>query len=286
MAESRGTWDQLGRVRHEHNSSPYARHGDVTATLDELREQRAHDCRLTPDRALETLEEAEAFLRDRGMLTRTEDSALPSLFGACHEESYRAGRGGFATWPRTKYPWFWELAHRDGIHELSIHRGKSILLTDEAAAIADPICRAELDRYAAEDRDAAILLRHLGDAGPSELEDLKLELGWSAAQLRRARAPLERIGAVVSHGVTMPARGHGHLHTSVLARWDHAFPVPSGRGGLDELIAAAVRAAVLAPEPELKRWFSWQWLWDDGLVERLVDGGRLRRPAPGWVASP
>jgi hypothetical protein len=53
-------------------------------TLDELRERRVFECRLTPDRALATLDEAEAFLLDRGLLTRTADSALPSLFGACH----------------------------------------------------------------------------------------------------------------------------------------------------------------------------------------------------------
>ncbi len=53
-------------------------------TLAELEEQRAYECRLTPDRALETLDDAEDFLRDRGLLTRTSDSALPSLFEACH----------------------------------------------------------------------------------------------------------------------------------------------------------------------------------------------------------
>jgi hypothetical protein len=54
-------------------------------TLAELEERRARECRLTPVRALETLDDAEEFLRDRGLLTRTGDSALPSLFEACHE---------------------------------------------------------------------------------------------------------------------------------------------------------------------------------------------------------
>lgn len=45
-------------------------------------------CRLTPARALVTLEEAELFLLDRGMLTLTADSALPSLFGATHEQPF------------------------------------------------------------------------------------------------------------------------------------------------------------------------------------------------------
>ena len=51
-------------------------------TLAELEERRAYECRLTPDRALDTFDEAEEFLRDRGLLTRIGDSALPSLFEA------------------------------------------------------------------------------------------------------------------------------------------------------------------------------------------------------------
>ena len=66
----------------------------------ELRERRAFECRLTPDRALRSLDEADAFLRDRGMLTRTTDSALPSLYEACHEEAYKPGGVGFASLAR------------------------------------------------------------------------------------------------------------------------------------------------------------------------------------------
>jgi hypothetical protein len=51
-------------------------------SLAELREQRAFACRLTPDPALRSLDEADAFLADRGLLTRTPDCALPSLYGA------------------------------------------------------------------------------------------------------------------------------------------------------------------------------------------------------------
>ena len=48
---------------------------------------------------------------------------------------------------------------------------------------------------------------------------------------------------------------------------------------LGDLIAAAVRAAVLAPETELRRWFSWPWYWADSLVDDLIGQGRLRRIA-------
>lgn len=64
--------------------------------LTELLRRRDYECRLTPDRALESLSEAHAFLRDRGLLTRTADSALPSLYAACHEEPFQAGGRGFA----------------------------------------------------------------------------------------------------------------------------------------------------------------------------------------------
>lgn len=78
--------------------------------LAELVEWRVFECRLTLDRALETLADAAAFLQDRGLLTPTADCALPSLYEACHEDSYKLGSPGFAAWPATKWPRFGELA--------------------------------------------------------------------------------------------------------------------------------------------------------------------------------
>jgi len=245
----------------------------IHMSLPELQERRAFECRLTPDRALRSLDEAEAFLLDRGLLTRTADSALPSLFGACHEEPYAPGKPGFGQWPRTKYPWFGELGAR-GYAILAIHRGKSLLVAPETARLLDPLCRAELAR-----REDDPLLRHLAEAGPSELDDLQLELGVTPRELKRLRAPLERCGAVVARSVVYD---YPHRHTSELARWDQRFPEPAEQGGLAELVVAAVRAAVVAPEPELSRWFPW---WEDGLVARLVSEGRLVRLEDGWVAA-
>jgi hypothetical protein len=236
--------------------------------MADLLERRAHECRLTPDRALETLDDAEAFLQDRRLLTRTADCALPSLFEACHEEPYAPGSPGFGQWPRTKYPWFGELGAR-GYPVLAIHRGKNLLVTDDVARLLDPIARAELERMEAADPGWARLLRHLAEAGPSELEDLQLELGLKPKELKSLRAPLERCGAIVSRSTVYE---EPHRHTSVLSRWDQLFPEPAERGGLADLVAAAVRAAVVAPARELPRWFSWQWYWDDAILddERLV----------------
>ncbi len=254
-------------------------------TLPDLLERRRHECRLTPDRALASLDDASGFLHDRGLLTRTEDSALPSLFTACHEPPYAAGRGGFAEWPATKYPWFSALGQQDGVYELRIHRGKSVLLTSRTAALADPVCREELARHEGREDAAGRLLGLLAEAGPAALDDLKLELDWTAARMRSVRAGLERAGAVVSRSVTVAAGGAGHVHSSVLYRWDQVFPHPSAVGGIDDLLVASLRAAVVAPEPEPERWFAWGASRVAGRVARLIDEGRIHRPQPGWVTA-
>jgi hypothetical protein len=253
-------------------------------TLAELEERRAYECRLRPDRALETLDEAEEFLRDRGLLTRTADSALPSLFEACHEEPYARDSPGFGQWPATKFPWFGRLGARGNLI-LAIHRGKSLLVTDEVADLLDPICRAELARMEAEDEGWARVLHHLSEAGPSELEDLQTELGLTPKALKSLRSPLERCGAVVGRSIVYE---EPHRHTSLLARWDQVHAEPTGgadlRQALGDLLCAGVRAAVAAPERELARWFSWRWYWDDGIVDELVSDGRLVR-VDGHVAT-
>lgn len=253
-------------------------------TLAELEERRAYDCRLTPDRALETLDDAEKFLHERGLLTRTTDSALPSLFEACHEEPYARDSPGFGQWPATKFPWFGRLGAR-GHLTLAIHRGKSLLVTDEVADLLDPICRAELVRMETDDEAWGRLLRHLADAGPSELEDLQAELSLTPKELKSLRAPLERCGAIVARSIVYE---EPHRHTSLLSRWDQVHEEPSGadypRQALGDLLCVGVKAAVVAPEHELTRWFSWSWYWDDGLVDELVSAGRLVR-VDGHVAD-
>jgi hypothetical protein len=249
-------------------------------SLAAAREERAFLCRLTPDRALGSLDEADAFLRDRGMLTRTADSALPSLYEACHEEAYQPGGRGFATWPATKWPWFGELAER-GYLIVAVHRGKNLLVSGDVARLLDPICRAEITRMRAADRAAARLLDHLAVAGPCGLEDLRVELRMKRQELNSLRAPMERCGVLVSRSLHVTA-GEGHTHSSELARWDQVHTGPGGtdtdpRVALRDLVAAGVRACVVAPESELRRWFSWLWYWSDSIVDELVRDGRARR---------
>ena len=266
-------------------------------SLAELRERRAFECRLTADRALGSLDEAEAFLRDRALLTRTPDCALPSLYEACHEEPYAPGTAGFGTWPATKWPWFGALTERGHLC-VAVHRGKNLLASAEAAALLDPICRAETDRMQAEDPGWRRLLDHLARVGPSTTEDLRTELSLKRQELKALRSPLERCGVIVARSVAMTSgrgdaeagdaqgagdhEGGGHRQDSELSRWDQAYHAPPAAASdpaeaLADLLVAAVRAAVVAPEPELRRWFSWTWYWTDTLVDDLIRSGRLRR---------
>ncbi len=200
------------------------------ASLQELQPRRARECRLTPDRALRSVDEAEEFLRDRGLLTRTPDSALPSFFEACHEEPYKPGAGGFGSWPATKWPWYEELARRPGVYALKIHRGKHVLLTEETAALADPILRAEIARMEREGDDWALILRHLDAAGPSTAEDLRVELGLKPKELKAARERADPLGSGVSGAVG--ARRAGRVHRRGR---------PGGRGGAGARGAALVQ---------------------------------------------
>jgi hypothetical protein len=253
------------------------------AELAALRERRAFQCRLTPDLALESLDETEAFLRDRGLLTRTPDCALPSLYEACHEEPFKPGRPGFGTWPATKWPWFGQLAGR-GYLVTAVHRGKSLIVSGEVARMLDPICRAEIARMRAEDSGWRLILDHLAAAGPASVDDLPEELRLKRQEVRALRSPLERCGAIVSRSLQVTG-GADEPHASELARWDQVYPDPMDsprtdpRNAFKELVIAGVRAVVVAPERELRRWFSWQWYWADSLIDDLVRAGRLRRVA-------
>jgi hypothetical protein len=254
--------------------------------LEELERRRVFACRLKPERALETPDEAQEFLRDRGMLTLMPDCSLPSLFGACHEEPYKPGGRGFASWPKTKWWWAGELAARAGVHSVRIHAGKNLYLTDGTAALADPLCRAGL-REAEEGcqgETAQQLVRHLADTGPAAVDELKEELDLDARELRGVRTRLERIGAVVARDLRIETAAGGHRHTSELYRWDQIFPVPFAvPGGLEELVVAGVEAAVLAPEREVRGWFSWPVPGE--AVDKLVEAGRLERPGAGLLSA-
>jgi len=245
-----------------------------------LERLRARECRLTSDRALRSLDDAERFLTERGLLTRFPDSALPSLFGACHEAPGRAGGRGFDLWPKTRWIWSFQLARRPGVVLTKLHRGKSLYLSAEAAAVLDPLVRRAM---AAATGDDLRVLEHLASHGASMNDDLELELQWDRKHLKRARNRLERVGAVVSDGLVFEDASNWSF--APMRRWDQVVaepPRPPGGDPYADLAMVGMRAAVLAPEAEIQNWFSWPI--PAGTVDKLVATGRLTRPSPGWLA--
>jgi hypothetical protein len=251
---------------------------DDSGGMSALERRRAIECRLTPDNALGTIEEATGFLAERGMLTRMPDCALPSLFGACHEEPARAGGRGFDLWPKTRWIWSFQLARLPGVLHTKLHRGKSLHLSMEGARVFDPLVRRAIENAVGDD---ALLLAHLAEHGASMSADLELEIGWDRKRLKRARDRLERVGAVVSDGLVFDEDSNPYF--APLRRWDQVF-VDSGPAGepLLDVVVAGVRAAVIAPEANVRTWFSWPI--PVGTVDQLVASGRLMRPRPGYLA--
>lgn len=251
--------------------------GSHLALID-LERRRTIECRLTPDRALTTLEEAAAFLSERGMLTRMPDSALPSLFGACHEEPAQADSPGFGQWPKTKWIWSFQLTSRFGAVLTKLHRGKSLYLSVEAARIFDPLVRRAI---ADAEGDDAQLLDHLARHGAAMPEDIEVELGWDRSRLKRARNRLERVGAIVSDGLVFENATSWYF--APMRRWDQVIAKSTQTGEPNsEVVLAGVRAALIAPESNIRTWFSWPV--PSGTIDRLLRAGRLIRPRPGWVA--
>ncbi len=247
---------------------------NTRASLERL---RLNLCRLVPEGALATLQEAERFLDDRGLLTLAPDSALPSLFGAAHEEPFAPGRTGFGAYPKTKWWWGGALGQLPGTVPTKLHRGKTLYLSHRTAALVDPLCRRELDAGSAGEfgEPARRILEHLKAAGPSLLQELKDELGLDAPKMRAARQKLEARGAASSVAVRLTTDGGGHTHSSRLSRWDQLMPASraTAEDALAELAVAGVRAAVITPRAEVQRWFAWRITGP--LLDELLDSRRL-----------
>jgi hypothetical protein len=251
-------------------------------TPREWQARRTELCRLAPAFALQTTDDARAFLADRRMLTLTPSSALPSLFGACHEEPYAPGKRGYGRYPRTRWWWGGWLAHEPNVVTTKFARGRQLFLDLELAQRIAPLPRHELARVDAGELgpDAAALASLLADAGVVTVDDVKAALGWNAPRLRRVRNAVERTGAVLSLGAREDIDDDGgHRHTAELRRWDDVVEPSDHEGSADdalaELMLAGIRAAVIAPEAEARSWFSWKA--PASAVDRLVDEGRLER---------
>ena len=156
----------------------------------DLEHRRAYECRLTTDRALQSLEESAAFLADRGLLrelrtarcqvfsrrvtrSRIARVVTASLRGR-RPSTHR--RGSLRSFPASRYS-------RSTQERVSSLPARTL-------AIVDPIRRAELTRLDGGDRETRRLLGHLASGGPTTLGTLQEELG-----LRSSRAEGDSLSA-------------------------------------------------------------------------------------------
>ena len=260
-------------------------------SLAGLRERRAFECRLTQDRALGSLDEAEGFLGSAACSPGRRTARCPASTRRATRR--RTSRAAGASPPGPDQVALVRRAHRA---RLSLRRrppGQEPAGQRRDSGAARPDLprgdRPDACRGAAWRR----LLDHLAGVGPSLADDLRVELGLKRQELKALRSPLERCGVLVARSVTLPAGAHGAtdarrpqpltqrarpLGSGLPGRPGPAAARPSRpSGALGDLIVAAVRAAVVAPESEVRRWFSWQWYWTATLVDDLVRAARLRR---------
>lgn len=256
-------------------------------SLDELKNQRIAACRLDPEFALDEFEDAKRFLEDRGLLTLTACCSLPSLFGACHEEPASPGKPGFGQWPKTRWWWGGALEATPEVVATRLHRGKTLYLAPQVARLIDPLCRLEVARAESAEfgEQAAKLMVHLASAGPSTTDDVKLELGLETGAYHRVRRMLESRGAMVSRTISVDGPSGGHRHMSELKRWDQVVAESSDNpeDALARLLGVVVEAAVLIPEGEARRAFTWSI--PDEVVERSIVEGQVRRVSRDTLAA-
>jgi len=251
--------------------------------LTDFEGRRVEACRLHPSLALSDLDDAEAFLHERGLLTLTPCCALPSLFGACHEEPHSPGKQGFGQYPKTRWWWGGALAEVPGVTATKLHQGKTLYLTPRLVELVDPLCRDELGRAAAGELggQAARMVEHLESAGPSMTDDLKVELDLRANEYQRVRRTLEGCGAVISRSIRVETKSGGHRHASLIARWDQAIPAPAIHRDESEvataLFVAVVTAAILIPEREARHALKWT---TQEVVDRCLDEALVSRVSP------
>jgi hypothetical protein len=256
----------------------------AVAVPDALASRRAWECRTSPDRWLETIDEARAFLADRQMLTIAPSSSLPSVFGACAPNPDPLARG-YASWPPGKWWWPGALAEAADVQRTRLAGGHVLLVAAALFQAIAPLCLRELARAdnGACGNDAQQLVRFLDEAGPTVLGDARAGLGWSAQMMARVRGGLEPVGAVLAEDIELRARNGGHIHTSRLYRADQIV-TRSSTARVDvahrTLLAASVRASVVAPRKEVERWFAWP---ATAIVEAMLADGTFELVDNRWL---
>jgi hypothetical protein len=225
--------------------------------LDELEMLRLKLHRLSPARPLRSVTAATAFIRERHMVMSTGHASLPVLSEAI------AGRHLPGSW----------MAHAEAarIYKILGRMARSpivaapIVLGKET--LCDPSLGPAVERVAHDPRRRHMVLKALPPLARRLLATVEAEgqlrmdrWGAPTRNARPARLLLERQLLVTSSSLHTE-RGY---HTSLVIPWALSTisqrVAPQARkisfsDAEDQLLIAAVHAAVLAPEREVRRWF-------------------------------
>ncbi len=253
----------------------------------EIERGRLH--RLCPSRPLPDAAAVAAFVRECGITTETAHAGVPVLAHAI------AGRALVGSWMAAPE------VHRiyDLLNELTGHDLCTASLVDGKVTTFDPSLAPAVHRVATDPQrrarivaelptPAALLLARVERQGDVRMD----HSGMSTKEGRAARLRLERHLLVAAMGIHTE-RGS---HTVALRPWSEsrlARRCGNGDGGpdldtsMDLLLETALRAAVVVPERQARRWFDFaperiEVLVTAGRIERLVTAPRQRwlLPAP------
>jgi hypothetical protein len=254
---------------------------DPEFRLKALQAQRLRLHRLDPSRPIRGVRAAAQFVHERRLVLTTGRSSLPMLAEAV------VGRAISGSWMADPE------VHRvyDIVRRVRKYDLFAVPLVQGKETLIDPALGPAVERIASDPNRQALATRALPPLARRLLEDVERAGAvrmdrWDVptARARRARLLLERellVGGVELH----TERGY---HTSVVTQWHRGtfsqrFAHASARLALaaatDQVLAAAVRSAVVAPEREVRRWFPFggdriDALIARGALERLVVGRR------------
>ncbi len=255
--------------------------------LQDLQAQRLARHRLEPPRPLRDPRAAAGFVKERLITMATGRSSLPLLTEAI------AGRHLAGSW--MAHPEVYRIyrilgrLEKYGVVEAPLVLGKQVVMDASLGPAVDRIA-SDPDRCSSARSQLPPLARKLLDrveaAGRARMD----RWGIPTVQARRARSRLERELLVASSDI----HTEGGYHSSIVTPWrasafSKQFSTQAARLTLDEaqdqVLLAAVRSAVVAPEREVRRWF----VFGAGRIEALLNQGKLTRLAVKggpWLTCP
>ncbi len=230
---------------------------------------RAYLHRLTPDRALNTVEEAARFVREIGVVLLSPYRYLPSLFAAAQGQPFKPGFGGFGQWPAHAWWWDREISALPDVVTLKLIRGRTTFAASKAWPAIDAAVRGRIpEKFGEFECD---LIAELQERGATPSRELNLVRGYGRAgtkRLQKARDTLERRALLLSRPII-----HGdHLHDSLLELWETRFPEPMSEArGIEPLLLTCLQvSAGPVPVEEVFAWIAWPKNQLQSLIRELI----------------